>query len=328
MITSTFTFIAGLMVAAAAGADVPHDAAWCGTPAPSADLEALASEFTPADSSRQGRTNTTGNTVDPNRVWPQLKIQLYFHVVGGSSPEKSEARKLSYTTLEDQLSTLNSHFAKTNITFSFAGLDRTTNPTWAVGGGGDYNSSLTVFSDMRRTLHKGEQDALNVYVVDYIPGPNGTYGAGIAGSPKLEWDRDSVTDDGVVIDATTTPGGKFPLRDLGATLTHEVGHWLGMPHTFGFASWNPPEEIRDTCEQSKLQKLLGLAPQKIPSFGCPETPPDTCPDDDKPDPIDNFMGYNADHCMNNFTKEQIFMMRTIFDRLRRQKGGMSGGPST
>jgi len=38
--------------------------------------------------------------------------------------------------------------------------------------------------------------------------------------------------DGVVVDPGTLPNGTFPKYDLGITLVHEIGHWLGLLHTF------------------------------------------------------------------------------------------------
>ena len=38
--------------------------------------------------------------------------------------------------------------------------------------------------------------------------------------------------DGVVVDPGSLPNGTIPKYDLGITLVHETGHWLGLLHTF------------------------------------------------------------------------------------------------
>jgi hypothetical protein len=44
--------------------------------------------------------------------------------------------------------------------------------------------------------------------------------------------NDNPADARVVIMTKTNPGGNIPKYDQGEALTHEVGHWMGVYHTF------------------------------------------------------------------------------------------------
>jgi len=75
----------------------------------------------------------------------------------------------------------------------------------------------------------------------------------------------------------------------GATLTHEIGHWLGLEHTF-------EDNLTDT------------PPQSQPNFGCPSVNTNTCTSSVGSDYSGNFMDYVDDDCMFTFTQDQVDIM--------------------
>ncbi len=93
---------------------------------------------------------------------------------------------------------------------------------------------------------------------------------------------------GFVFDATPGAGCSDELYDLRATLTHEVGHVLGLDHSLVRAATMDPHEVAGACEKRDLDPddLAGLCalyvapdpPETEPDAG-PETPADgTSPD--------------------------------------------------
>ncbi len=128
---------------------------------------------------------------------------------------------------------------------------------------------------------------LNIWVLRLGGTSSGTLG--YAQFPGL---ADST--DGIVIDfkAFGTIGDVLPNYSLGRTTTHEVGHWLGLFHTWGDGDCSVDDGISDT-------PLQGAA-----NFGCPTFPSISCNNGPEGDMFMNYMDYTNDACSNIFTQGQ------------------------
>ena len=91
-----------------------------------------------------------------------------------------------------------------------------------------------------------------------------------------------------------------PPYHLGRTVTHEVGHYIGLYHTFqdGCGTTTAPG-----C-YSTGDRVCDTNPEAASQGGCPVGEA-SC---GLPDPIHDYMDYTNDACMNQFTHEQVRRM--------------------
>ncbi|KAF8608975.1 metalloprotease [Ceratobasidium sp. AG-I] len=218
-----------------------------------------------------------------------VDIKVYWHVIYSSSNIKDG--DIPNSQIIASINEMNKDYDGSGIMYSLAATTRTPNADWFNNAGPESPQQ----TDMKKSLRQGGAGTLNVYTVGFKSGTGqgllgyATFPSSYAMNPK---------DDGVVILYSSVPGGSAAPYNEGKTLTHEVGHWLGLYHTFQGGCDAPGDYVTDT------------PPEESPAFGCP-TGRDTCSDGDK-DPIHNFMDYTDDSCMNQFTDGQINRAITQF----------------
>lgn len=118
-------------------------------------------------------------------------------------------------------------------------------------------------------------------------------------------------DDGVMM-RTTEWGACTPIGDdAGATAAHEIGHYLGLFHTFsnhreaGNSTHDadcPPRESPSCSTTGDL--ICDTNPESIAHSGCTQS--SSC---GTADPIHNYMAYTDSVCTSRFTAEQVRRMR-------------------
>ncbi|CAE6395420.1 unnamed protein product [Rhizoctonia solani] len=220
-------------------------------------------------------------------------IPVYWHVISeGPSPDQGN---IPDSQIADSIQVLNQDYGGSGISFRLVKTDRVVNSAWFKTAPRSQQEAA-----MKRELRRGGASTLNVYSVGTI---YATFPSSYASNP---------TNDGVVILYQTVPGGTAGPFNQGRTLTHEAGHWVGLYHTF--------EDHRggrgSGCEG--LGDYVTDTPSEYSAaFGCP-TGRDTCSGGGL-DPINNYMDYTDDSCMNQFTYGQI-------NRLKQQMRVYRGVP--
>lgn len=99
----------------------------------------------------------------------------------------------------------------------------------------------------------------------------------------------------ILIHPETMPGGSYSNLNLGDTLVHEMGHYLGLLHTFSSKSGTCSEETDDKVDDTPIEAS--------PNYGCSAR--DSCSGFSGGDPIWSFMDYTKDACMTRFSPGQV-----------------------
>jgi hypothetical protein len=236
-----------------------------------------------------------------------ITIQCAVHVVW-----YEESENISDDQIESQISALNRDFraqnpdisnvpevwrglvTDTNIQFALATEDPDGNPTTGITRTQTDRREFGIYDTIKSEETGGRSPwptdkYLNIWVGDLAGGLLG-YAQFPGGDRRT---------DGVVIRTTafgTTGTATAPFNG-GRTTTHEVGHFLGLYHTFG---------VDEGCTGDDM--VPDTPTQAVPNYGCPSFPSISCNNGPYGDMFMNFMDYSDDACMAMFTPQQVARM--------------------
>ncbi len=225
------------------------------------------------------------------RLYSKLTIEIRFHHIthGARGRIKKNQR-------EKQISLLNKAFSGANLTFKYSEskVQFIDNYNWYFMGHGSASER-----EAKTSLGLDTKKYLNFYTGGLVSGLLGwaTFPFDLAGDPLM---------DGVVVLDESLPGGNASPYNLGMTGVHEVGHWLGLYHTF-----------QDGCDRIG-DHVPDTPAHRDANYGTPDRgkPHNACKTDEYA-PIHNYMNYVDDAWMEELTsaqevriKEQIMMYRT------------------
>ncbi|TFK24517.1 hypothetical protein FA15DRAFT_592255 [Coprinopsis marcescibilis] len=232
----------------------------------------------------------------PERL-EDVVIPVYYHVT--FSNRTLEGGHISDEQVQSAFDVLVNGFQGTGFTFKLQEIKRHFNPTWFTLV--EYNNPATEFIaiQMKQQTRVGGPETLNIWTV----GMTRAYGYS-----QFPWDYSKAPySDGVVMNYYVIPGNGHQQR-FGKSLVHEVGHWLGLYHTFEGSCFGSGDYVSDTPAQYGPTDTLS---------GCGLR--DTCPNLPGLDPVSNYMDYSSDVCLFDFTEGQKDRMWSYYNAIRAVK---------
>jgi hypothetical protein len=272
-----------------------------------------------------------------------ITIPVVVHVIHSGQPIGT-APNITDAQVQSQITVLNEDFrrmfgtpgyntntvgADVEIEFVLAKQDPNGNPTNGIDRVNMCQSSWSL--DEIETIVKpatswNPSQYLNMWSLAFSDSNNLGYAQSpdASGLPGLDNIGGNANTDGVVSGYTyfgsiTQNDGSFILDttyNRGRTMTHEVGHWLGLRHIWGDATCGD-----DYCADTPIHHKE--------NYGCPSPIPLSCDIPAVSEMIQNYMDYTDDACMNIFTQNQKDRILTVMNNSPRRsslKTSTKGSP--
>jgi hypothetical protein len=214
------------------------------------------------------------NSTDSSRV---AFVNVYWHVVY----TKYGKGVISTNLIRRNIDALNFWYRTIGVQFRLVRIDYTYSPRWF-----DY-ASIEYFNDwtnLGRFTRRGGARDLNLWSTGL------TY-SGYIGYARFPYEYSGTPwNDGALI--------RYDQLESGKLVVHEVGHWVGLFHTFQGGCSLTNDGVADTPAEAS------------PTSGCP-TYRDSCTGPSFPglDPIHNHMDYSSENCRYEFTRGQALRAR-------------------
>ncbi|KAF2443938.1 hypothetical protein P171DRAFT_485407 [Karstenula rhodostoma CBS 690.94] len=232
-------------------------------------------------------------------------IQTWFQII--SEDSMTFPSNVRYSAIEATMARLNEAFEPVGFAFNLTGVTRVIDKELK-------NWSDSDSTPLARGHRRGDYTTLNVFVVQDIPTTSEDLIAGVCHLPRH--DSTALKEDCCVLTAWSLPKERFQTGPhggrVGNTVFHEVGHWLGLRHTFTEGAGVNCDNADDMYTSDGVadtpihlrQPLLGF------EHDCGGEQPNTCPKLPGKDPWRNYMNYVSDECKSEFTPGQMARMHS------------------